>query len=209
MNEGDILHYADVGCHINTTGYKKFNEYIKILNKDNKGILAFQYYPLKNKNRMEFPKRQEYKYTKADLLNFFGFLKNKKIIESNQFWAGSFFMKKNSFTTSFLENWLNIFEKNYELVDDSPSKITNHKDFIENRHDQSIFSLLCKKNKISSLSAYECEWCLKHGKRYWGYLTKSPVIAKRDLSYNLLRRFINRQKRTYSRYKKKFLINFF
>ena len=94
MNEGDILHYADVGCHINTTGYKKFNEYIKILNKDNKGILAFQYYPLKNKNRMEFPKRQEYKYTKADLLNFFGFLKNKKIIESNQFWAGSFFYEK-------------------------------------------------------------------------------------------------------------------
>ena len=209
MKEGDILHYADVGCHINKNGYKKFNEYIKIINKDNKGILAFQYYPLKNKNRMEFPKRQEYKYTKADLLNFFGFLRNKKIIESGQFWAGNFFMKKNSFTISFLKDWLNIFENNYELVDDSPSKITNRKDFIENRHDQSIFSLLCKKNKILALSAYECEWCLKQGKRYWGYLTKSPIIAKRDLSYNLLRRFINRQKRTYSRYKKKFLIKFF
>ena len=43
---------------------------------------------------MEFPKRQEYKYTKADLLNFFGFLKNKKIIESNQFMGRKFFYEK-------------------------------------------------------------------------------------------------------------------
>ena len=71
------------------------------------------------------------------------------------------------------------------------------------------FHCSVKKIRYRALSAYECEWCLKHGKRYWGYLTKSPVIAKRDLSYNLLRRFINRQKRTYSRYKKKFLIKFF
>ena len=55
MNKGDILHYADVGCHINTIGSVKFKEYIKILNKDDKGILAFQYYPLKNKNRIELP----------------------------------------------------------------------------------------------------------------------------------------------------------
>ena len=27
MNAGDILHYADIGCHINSKAYKKFKEY--------------------------------------------------------------------------------------------------------------------------------------------------------------------------------------
>ena len=54
-------------------------------------------------------------------------------------------MKKNSFSKVFLKRWLKIFEKNYELIDDSPSKIKNHIDFVENRHDQSIFSLISKK----------------------------------------------------------------
>jgi len=31
-----------------------------------------------------------------------------------------------------------------ELVDDSPSVLPNADGFIENRHDQSVFSLLCK-----------------------------------------------------------------
>ena len=204
MNEGDILHYADVGCHINANGFKRFNKYIKILNKDKKGILAFQYYPLKNKNldKVIFPQRQEYKYTKADLLNFFDCKNKKKITETNQFWAGSFFMKKNSFSKVFLKKWLKIFEKNYELIDDSPSKIKNHIDFIENRHDQSVFSLLCKVNKIFNISAYECDWGLKRNKRYWGHLNKSPIIAKRDLRYGLLRRFINRQKKNLNRFLK-------
>ena len=103
----------------------------------------------------------------------------------------------------FLKRWLKIFEKNYELIDDSPSKIKNHIDFVENRHDQSVFSLLCKINKIFNISAYECDWVLKRNKRYWGHLSKSPIIAKRDLRYGIFRRFINRQKKNLNRFFKK------
>ena len=201
MNNGDILHYADVGCHINSEGHKRFKEYISLLNKQKKGIISFQYFPLKKNKKNEFPRRQEYKYTKADLLNYFNFLYNKKITHTDQFWAGSFFIKKNKFTILFINEWMSLFKKNIKLVDDSPSKIKNHKNFIENRHDQSIFSILCKKYKILSLSAYECDWCLKYKKKYYGYLKKSPIVAKRDLKYNLLKRFINRQIKTFKRYK--------
>jgi len=209
MNRDDILHYADVGCHINLKGRMRFKRYIELLNKQKKGIIAFQYYPLikKKYKKKEFPERQEFKYTKSDLLSYFGFLKNKKITQTNQFWAGSFFIKKNAFTISFLTEWLNVFENNPNLIDDSPSKIKNHLKFIENRHDQSVFSILCKKYKIPSLSAYECDWCLRHNKKYWGYTKKSPIIAKRDLKYNFFKRFINRQKKTFRRLKNKLFLS--
>ena len=35
-------------------------------------------------------------------------------------------------------------EKNYDLCRDEPSKTTNHESFVENRHDQSVFSLTVK-----------------------------------------------------------------
>ena len=58
--------------------------------------------------------------------------------------------KKNSYSIDFLNSWINIFENHFNLIDDSPSKIKNFEGFVENRHDQSVFSLLCKKNSISA-----------------------------------------------------------
>ena len=77
----------------------------------------------------------------------------------------------------------------------------NFPGFIENRHDQSVFSLLCKKNSISSVSAYESDWAIKKNQRTWEHNKTNPFLAKRDLKYNVFRRFINRQKRTLSRLK--------
>ena len=41
-----------------------------------------------------------------------------------------------------------VFYHHFELVDDSPSPIPNDENFIENRHDQSIWSILNKKHNI-------------------------------------------------------------
>ena len=43
MNDNDVLHYCDIGCHLRTTENKRFKEYINILESNSKGILAFQY----------------------------------------------------------------------------------------------------------------------------------------------------------------------
>jgi hypothetical protein len=61
-----------------------------------------------------------------------------------------------------LLEWLDVFETRFDLIDDSPSKIKNFSEFVENRHDQSVFSILCKINGIVSLSAYEFDWCEKN-----------------------------------------------
>ena len=75
--------------------------------------------------------------------------------------------------------------------------------FIENRHDQSIFSLICKKYGVKTLSAFEIDWAYLGKKRTWEHNKNCPILLKRDLKYNLLKRFLNRQKKTYKRIIKK------
>ena len=50
-------------------------------------------------------------------------------------------------TRSLIDEWYNI-SCDYHLIDDSPSIISNHNEFREHRHDQSILSLLIKKNNL-------------------------------------------------------------
>ena len=102
-----------------------------------------------------------------------------------------------------MKEWNNIFIKRPDLISDKESKLKNHEDFIENRHDQSVFSILCKK-KIKSLSAYECDWALLKDKRTWNH-NKNSLFLQKDLRYNILIRFINRQKKNFKRIKVKLI----
>ena len=115
--------------------------------------------------------------------------------------AGCFFIKKGEKSFKFLNEWFDVFNNRFDLVDDTPSKTKNLKGFIENRHDQSVFSLLCKKYKLYSLSAYECEWAYLNNERTWIHTKESPFLAKRDLKYSIFKRFLNRQKKTFNRLK--------
>ena len=205
IDAGDIIHYADVGCHIQNRN-KRFYEYLDIIIDSNFSILPFQYHleNVSNMNEIIFQKREEFKYTKADLLDHFGCLHQKNITHTPQFWSGTFFMEKTNDSEIFLLEWDDVWKNNFELVDDSMSKIENLNGFIENRHDQSIFSILCKKKGIKSLSAYECEWGERNGARTWEHNQDNPILAKRDKRYNFFKRFINRQFRNFNRYKKIF-----
>ena len=120
--------------------------------------------------------------------------------------AGCFFIKKSKNSISFINEWLDIFYQRFDLVDDTESKLKNLNGFIENRHDQSVFSLLCKKYNLDSFSAYDCDWAYLNNERTWIHNRKSPFLAKRDLKFNIFKRFFNRQKRTLRR-KKNYIIN--
>ena len=201
----DIIHYVDIGCHLQNKN-NRFYEYLDFLIDKDNWILPFQYFSNTESFSKEilYPERQEYKYSKADLLDYFNFLNKRDITHSPQFWAGSFFISNQKESENFLNEWINVFENKIELIDDSKSRIDNFHGFIENRHDQSVFSLLCKKYGIKPLSAYECEWGEKNNKRTWEHNINNPILAKRDLKYNLFKRFLNRQIKTYKRYKKKY-----
>lgn len=205
IKDGDILHYLDVGCHIQKKN-NRFYEYLDFLIGKNNWILPFQYFVSEKFDQKIFsvPQRSEYQYTKSDLFHYFNSIKDRDITHTPQYWAGSFFLKKNIFSNKFLDQWIDVFIKNFNLVDDSPSKIDNFDGFIENRHDQSVFSLLCKLKKLTAISAYECDWVEKNEKRTWEHNNKNPILAKRDLEYSILKRFLRRQKKTIGRLLKKY-----
>jgi hypothetical protein len=64
---------------------------------------------------------------------------------------------------------------------------------------------MCKKKQIKKISAYECDWAYLDNQRTWTHLEDQPIVAKRDLKYNIFRRFVNRQKKSLRRLKLKFV----
>ncbi len=196
--ENSILQYSDIGCHFNTNGSERLKEYMEISKKE--GILGFQYKMpnFKLKKKLKFQIYLENEYTKSDLFNFFNLDLNSPILDSQQVWSGTMFFKNNLKTKFFLRKWLEICNINH-LVDDSSSKSNNHDNFIEHRHDQSVFSILCKINNVYLLSASECEWAEDENGRYWEHLKNFPILAKRDKRFNMFKRFFLRQFRNFNR----------
>jgi len=208
INYGDVINYMDIGFHLIKENKKRFKDYLNYIYEKNNWILTFQYH---NKigekiDNISFPSRKEREYSKGDLLDFFGFYNKSLITETPQYMAGCFFIKKSKNSISFINEWLDIFYQRFDLVDDTESKLKNLNGFIENRHDQSVFSLLCKKYNLDSFSAYDCDWAYLNNERTWIHNRKSPFLAKRDLKFNIFKRFFNRQKRTLRR-KKNYIIN--
>jgi hypothetical protein len=132
MNENDILIYCDAGCSLNNNGIKRLYEYIDILNDSEHSILSFE---------LDLYEKQ---YTKMDLFEYMD-MNNETDVNNKQLIATVFILKKNKNSTKLVNEWYNIMSHNYNLIDDSPSNLINDDSFVENRHDQSVFSLLRKK----------------------------------------------------------------
>lgn len=84
-------------------------------------------------------------------------------------------LKKYNKTVFLFNELYNIISNNYNLIDDSPSILNNDISFIENRHDQSVFSLLRKKygTEILNNETYFPESYSKD------YINQFPIIAAR------------------------------
>jgi hypothetical protein len=67
---------------------------------------------------------------------------------SVQVWSGFILLRKSFNPILFISEWL-TYCQDYRIVSDSPSVIIkNDNIFVENRHDQTVLSLLCKKWRI-------------------------------------------------------------
>ena len=136
LNEGDILIYADAGYEISNAAQKRFDEYILLTQQYD--LLAFDI-----EESIE-------KWTKSDLLDYFGVLNNQTIAKEQQIQSGLIFIKNNIQSLSYINFWLSLsIINNHYLIDDTNSNNDlNSPVFIENRHDQSIFSLILRINKF-------------------------------------------------------------
>lgn len=164
MDDGDILLYMDAGCHLNKRGKKRFLKYVHEVEDNPSGFLVFG----SSKNSIE---RQ---YTKQDLLAYMGVKEDDPIYDSGQIHATAFFVRKSDRTVEVIKYWRNIMINHISLIDDSPSILPNAPDFVENRHDQSVFSILMKKecatvNPITHIWSYT-----------WAFMFSYPIWAMRS-----------------------------
>jgi hypothetical protein len=201
--EGSIVHYSDIGNHLNQNGVQRLIDYVSMTEKYNMTVFEYGDPPLQfKKYRYKFQKYMEYQHTKGDVLKYFNLKDESEIFNSPQIWGGTFFLKKSNFSNNFLNQW-ELANNNTKLLDDSPSTHKNHKEFSGMRGCQSIFSIISKLNNVNKLSAIECEWAENDSKRVWNHLNDYPILAKRDKQFNIFKRFLSRQKKTLNRYLKK------
>jgi hypothetical protein len=183
MNDGDLLQYTDAGCHLNAKGRKKLDEYFFLAQNSKSGILAFQSTPPNFHNeKVKLLDLREAKWCKGDLCDALGVRSNTNIMDTQTIGAGIIFIRKCDVSLKLVTAWLDVYIENFNLIDDSKSKSENPPGFIEHRHDQSIFSILSKLNRVETVSAYEY-WYPKEKKPTrpdWGILREYPIHAKRD-----------------------------
>jgi hypothetical protein len=129
----DILIYLDAGCSINTNGPTRFNEYIELLNNSNESIISFQMQHL------------EKQYTNKELFNHFKMNVNDNG-NSGQIMATVLIMKNTDEMMKMIDECINVLRRDHLLVTDHYNKMGQCSDFIDNRHDQSILSLVRKKH---------------------------------------------------------------
>lgn len=137
LKENDILIYCDAGCHLNHKGITRFREYLDELQSDALGVKAF---PVCTSWVEVFEKR----WTKGDIFDYFSCRNNNEITNSPQIAATQIYLKKCKASMDFVSEWERICCTNLSLIDDSPSISPNSIFFLENRHDQSLFSVLFK-----------------------------------------------------------------
>lgn len=187
MKDGDILHYADMGCHLNANGVSRLKDYINYASKSQSGILAFQAIPPDFHDGQQLPDLRDKLWVKGDLLDYFHVRDRKEIVETPTYGATTLFIKKSIHSINFIKEWVTVYYQDFTLTDDTPSKSPNLEGFIENRHDQSIFSILCKLYKVTTLSAYEYWYPQKENtaRPDWETLKNYPIHARRDKQFGL------------------------
>lgn len=131
MNENDILLYSDAGSQINPNGIKRLREYFDIVNRSKYANLSF---------KME---HLEKSWTKMDIFDYYD-ANQPEIMNTGQLACCLYVLRKCQHTIDLIDQW---YEGScqYHLINDSPSRSPNDTTFNENRHDQSLFSVLRKK----------------------------------------------------------------
>lgn len=180
MKEGDLLHYCDSGCWINSKGGNKLLEYFQhTMDHD---VLAFQVKNTFGDSLLDTFSLPEYKWTKGDLFDHFGVRNDPTITASQQIGAGTVFLRKCKNSDELVNTWLSVFEKDFTLADDTPSVSPNLEGFIEHRHDQSILGIICKMAGVQTRSTFEYFYPSAEdiSKPDWSKISEFPIWAKRD-----------------------------
>ena len=178
MDEGDILLYADLGCFFNPKGKSRLIECFDIADKSPTGMLGFRSYE-NSYNNMPENIYYDYEWTKGDIFDYFGVRDKMEYTHTTQVEATVIFIKKCPSSMEFVKEWCKTIFEDVTLITDRPSRAPDLPGFRENRHDQSIYSILAKKYNITTLSTNE----IFPQNQNWSLLENYPIWAMRDKHY--------------------------
>lgn len=132
MNDGDYIMYCDSGSYFINDIHLLINE----MEKQKTDMMCFEL-PYIEK---EYTKRDAFILMDCD---------EKKYTDTKQRLATFTILKKNDNTIKFVKDWLK-YAKDKRIVTDDNNTCgkENYPEFVENRHDQTIYSLLTKKYNI-------------------------------------------------------------
>jgi hypothetical protein len=148
-NDGDFIIYCDAGCTINKKGKERFEEYIKMLEESDEGILSF-----------DLVHHIENERTIQELFDYFKIDINHEHALSGQYVGGILIIKNCNKSKQFINECFNVLKYNKYLITDMYNENQTIPPFIDARHDQSIFSLVRK--KLGSLVIQEDETYMKN-----------------------------------------------
>lgn len=164
MEENDYLFYVDAGAVI----LHPVKKLISVMEKNKDDIMVFAVYG-----------RTEEEYTKRDVFTYFSY-ETEECLNSDQIMSGFILIKKNAKTVKIFREWETACEHSNLLLDGentiSEGKI-NYPRFKEHRHDQSILSVLLKKNGVEPYRD-PSQWGLFEGVRYRQKRLRRPVDYK-------------------------------
>jgi len=162
MKNEDILVYADAGCSIikNIDSYKKFKVYIKLIKTHPSGSLGFQ---------MDIP---EELYTKSSI--FKDLDANSDEYKKTGQLIGTIFLLRKCQASIELVNDFYKYSQQIELINNDFNKELEIPTFKAPRNDQSIFSILRKKQK--SLLIPDSTWFLDFNTKN---ALSNPILATR------------------------------
>lgn len=128
-NDGDKIFYCDAGCTLRKSS--EWKRYLQVL--DTYSIYAMKIH------------QKTYKWTRKEVCDYFSTNPNGWLNE----WqcCATVVVVVDALTRMFVEEWLAIMIEHPEFVQDVPisKKHLQNKGFIENRHDQAIYSALIYK----------------------------------------------------------------
>lgn len=134
IKDGDLLVYVDSGCSINKRGLKRLLEYEEMVNNHPSGILGM----------MLDDVHPEKRWTTTKIFEYFNV--QESIKDSNQIHASVIVIKKCENSMNIISQWIKTLHDDSSLFTDVYNGYKPDFKFVDNRHDQSIFSIVMKIN---------------------------------------------------------------
>ena len=142
LKENDILLYADAGCTLHQEGIPRLKEYAEMISpKSNKAVLAMRLLDGTTYGPGGF---LEKKWTSMRIFEYFKETLDGTIANSSQILSGFIMCRKCPESLKVIGKWLDVAKTRPDLFTDrhkEESKKLNP-DFKDNRHDQSILSMI-------------------------------------------------------------------